>query len=69
MSDNIRPNEQRRNKAILCGLPCFYPLMNERGEDAIGRLKKRYYGGCKNAAEMHEESGSAGRVRIVFGRN
>ena len=25
--------------------------------------------GCKNAAEMHEESGSASRVRILFGRN
>jgi len=44
-------DEERQS---FVGLPRFYPLMNERNEDAIGGLKKRYYGGCKNAAEKQE---------------
>ena len=39
MSDNIRPNEQRRNKAIRCGLSYSFPLMNERNTNATKSAK------------------------------
>ena len=35
MSDISDLMNKKRNKAIRCGLPYFYPLMNERSEDAI----------------------------------